>query len=168
MNKKNKIRTLSQRDRLRIVTVIGMAISGLALLAIFASVLGIFALEARQEQLIAENPGSLMYRYALYLLYAQIALAAVTVFASFFFMFHKLWGKNLLIKSIWAFFLFYIFIGIVMVFDMNRSIDFGNMSSIMSFVLPLCVVAFMMRYIYIYLNKLIEKINSEKIAGLFK
>jgi hypothetical protein len=55
-----------------------------------------------------------------------------------------------------------------MVFDMNRSIDFGNMSSIMSFVLPLCVVAFMMRYIYIYLNKLIEKINSEKIAGLFK
>lgn len=167
MNKK-KIKTISRGEKARIVTVIGMSISGLALLAAFIAILGLFALEARQEILIAENPGSLMYRYAGYLLYIQIGLAAAATVTSFFFMFHKLWARNLLIKALWGFYLFYVLIGIILVFDSNKSIDFSNMTSLMSFVLPLCMVAFMMRYIYIYLNKLFEKITSDKISGLFK
>ena len=168
MNKKNKVKTLSQRDRGRIIMVIGMSISGLALLSIFAAVLGLFALDAFHEKLIAENPGSLLYRYARYLIFCHIALAGAAVFTSFFFMFHKAWARDLLIKTIWGFFLFYILTGIILVFDNNHKIDFGNMNSVISFVLPLCIVAFMMRYIYVYINKLNEKINSDKISGLFK
>ena len=167
-NKKNKVKTISQRDRYRIVTVIGMSISGLALISIFAAVLILLALNAHQEILIAENPGSLMYRYAKYLIYGHIILSAAAVLTSFFFMFHKIWARSLLIKTIWGFFLFYIFIGIILVFDTNKKINFGDTSSLISFVLPLCIVAFMMRYMYIYINKLIEKINSDKISGLFK
>jgi len=168
MNKKTKVKPLSQRDRYRIVTVIGMSISGLGLLAIFATVLVIFVLDSNRDKLMAENPGSLMYRYAEYLLYTQTGLAAAAVITSFFFMFHKLWAKNLLIKTIWGFFLFYIFIGIILVFDSNQKIDPGSINSVLSFILPLFIVVFMIRYIYIYMNRLIEKINSDKISGLFK
>lgn len=166
--KKNKVKTLSRRDRYRIVTIIGMSISGLALLVIFSSILALYTLDVYRAKLMAENPGSIIYRYAEYLLYAQICIAGVAALASFFFMFHKTWARTLLIKAIWGFFLFYVFIGIILVFDSNRNIDAGNFSSVISFILPLCVVAFMMRYIYIYANRLVEKINSEKISGLFK
>lgn len=166
--KKNKVKTLSQRDRYRIVTIIGMSISGLALLVIFSSVLALYTLDIYGNKLTAENPGSLIYRYPEYLLYGQISIAAVTAFASFFFMFHKVWARSLLIKAIWGFFLFYVFVGIIPVFDSNRNINTGDMSSVISFVLSLCIVAFMMRYIYIYVSRLVEKINSEKISKLFK
>jgi hypothetical protein len=165
---KNNTKKISQYDRYKIIRIIGMSISGLAILAAFSALLGLHVIEQNYEKFMAGNEGSLLFRYVKYILYIQIGLSVLAMVSSFFFMLHNAWAKNLLIKTIWGFFLFYIFMGIVLVFDANRNLDFKNISSFISILLPLCIVLFMMRYIYIYLVKLLDKINSEKISGLFK